>query len=187
MKKTLFFLLALTVLFGCIEITKKQAQNIQEQDGQNADQNDSVIPPLVPDQNLPEQPPQEPIDQNEPVEPQEPPEPEAPLQPPPVTPPIKSDNWADLIVNSKRIDLAEGEFFEINGAGNIAGAKLKVTLESILITQGRYAARFLLENQAGQELDLRTFFAGEDVFFENSSGDPIQIDGVITVNAVYVG
>ncbi len=187
MRKHIALIALILLIAGCVQITPK---NTEAPDAnQNSGPQEPAQPPAAEigtqDQNEPQ------TNQNNPIAPTpafDQNQPEILPTPQPLPPlPTARPAWVDLIANTRLISLSEGKFVEINGAQSFAGTKFKVFLESIASTGGEYVARFRLENPQGEEIDKKTFTAGNDVSFEDESGSAIPFDGVLTIDGIYVG
>lgn len=196
MKKTVFLFLTMVFLVGCIEIVPKQMPT----NNNESDQNLFEEPKTTPDQNSLDENTQQTTEPTEPIPPPEPPQPPPANEPVPDPPanepppplidpprPRTEHSWVELLLNTDTVDLPQGGSVEVDGTGNFSGQKLSVFVDSILITGEEFGARLEVKNESGEVIGRNTFFAGEELFFETTSGDKITFDALLIVEAVHIG
>jgi len=183
MKPFVISLIVLFLFFGCIEITEKQQEEDEEDDDTNQGQDpfEELIEDLEEDLNqleevVEEEPEEEPVEE-EPVD--EPPD--IPLPPPPV-----STASAEILFNTDTIELAEGEFLEVDGTQDYSGTKLKISLERVLSTGVEFVGKFKIEKSDGTVLDRRNFTAGTELIFIDPEGETITFDALLELQNLYL-
>jgi len=200
----MILLIALFLMFGCIEISPKTADtnNLVVLD-------ENTVIPVLPDPNLSDLDSQdelevEPIDdvQGESEEEEDeseeneddsstitPPGESPPINPSPPTtpPPTLKKGWVELTVNTNMIDVYEGDFVEVNGSQSFSGMVFRIFVERILNTGTEFNARFRIETKQGLEMGKNTFEPGEEVSFEDPNGEKISYDALLVVERIFAG